>query len=167
MVGFDVRRGEVRKAIDTVLALPYEADHWRSAYIELVAALYLTGHDAIAAELLACSLSDHPGVRLAGSVAERLAAERPDLAIQLADGNRATLAAMAPALAPHDDFAELAVRSVQGEPELQLAVARALAPASRRPRYGPSQASAVTGNGRLDPSSGAAVLSPKWKSRGR
>ena len=32
MVGFDVRRGEVRKAIDTVLALPYEADHWRSAY---------------------------------------------------------------------------------------------------------------------------------------
>ena len=36
---------------------------------------------------------------------------------------------MAPALAAHDDFAELAVRSVQGESELRLAVARALAPA--------------------------------------
>ena len=132
MVAFDVRRGEVRKAIDTVKALSPEAGYWRSTYVELVAALYLTGRDDTAEALLQRARSEHPDERLADSVAARVAAERPDLAIRLVDGDSAALAAIAPSLAAHDAFAESAIRSVGGQPELQLAVACALAP--RQPK---------------------------------
>jgi hypothetical protein len=128
MVGFDVRRGEVRKAIDTVLALSPELAHWHSAHVELVAALYVTDRDDTADALLRRLRSDYPAKAFAGSVAMRVAARRPTLAIRLADGDDTVLAAIAPALAAHDDHVELAIRSVHGHPELQLAVARALAP---------------------------------------
>jgi hypothetical protein len=128
MVGFDVRRGEVRKAIDTVLALSPGADHWSETYVELVASLYLTGRDDMAAALLRRAATEHPGARLTGPMAERVAAERPDLAVRLAGDNPWVRAAIAPSLALHDDFADQAVDSVRDQPELQLAVALALAP---------------------------------------
>jgi hypothetical protein len=128
MVGFDVRRGEVRKAIDTVMTLSPESDYWHSASVELVAALYLTGRDDIAEVVLQRLRSEHPDERLVGSVAQRVAIERPDLAIRLADSDGTALAGLARSLATHDAFRDQAIRSVQEEPELQLAVARALAP---------------------------------------
>lgn len=128
MVAFDVRRGEVKKAVETFNALPPAARYWESTYVELVAALYLTGRDHTAETLLQRARSEHPDKPLAERVAVRVADERPDLAIHLADGDRTTLAAIAPSLAAHDAYTELAIRSVLGQPELQLAVARALAP---------------------------------------
>ena len=127
MVAFDVRRGEVRKAIDTVMALSPEADYWHSTCVELVAALYLTDHDDAADALIQRFRSEHDR-ELASSVASRVAADRPALAIRLAAGNPGILAGIASALAAHDDLADLAIGTVLGNPEEQLAVARVLAP---------------------------------------
>jgi hypothetical protein len=132
MVAFDVRRGEVRKAIDTVMALSPETEYWDSTYLELVAALYLTRRDQAAEALLQRARSEYPYALIPRKVAVRVAAELPGLAVRLAEGDHATLALMAPSLAAHDAFTDLAVQSAEGNPELQLAVARVLAP--RRPQ---------------------------------
>ena len=128
MVAFDVRRGDVRKAVDTVLTLSPEREYWADTYVELVAALYLTGRDQEAGALLERSRSEHPGARIPRLVAIRMAPELPTLAVRLAGDDHAALATMAPSLAAHDAFTDLAIRSAAGNPELQLAVALVLAP---------------------------------------